>query len=79
MYTKLDVTITKDGDIIRIAKNRYLRKCPDGSNGVVYRKKVFKLYENSIIKIEEKHFEKESCPLLVSNQNDVSPKIRTVH
>jgi len=65
---KVDVKIIKNGTIIKEAKDRYIRLCPDGSLGVVYRKKVYRLSDENTIDINDQAVDKTKCPIATERQ-----------
>ena len=74
---KLNVRITKNGRFLKEAKERFIRRCPDGSPGVVFRRKAYRVLEDNTINIDDDYFDKEECPI-VNTDSTIIKKIKTV-
>ena len=61
---KLDIEVYNKGVFIREAKDRFYRECPDGSVGIVFKKKIYPVYDNNKIDLTSNNYEKEECPII---------------
>ena len=69
---KVDIQVFDNGDFLREARSRLYRRCPDGTTGVVFRKKVYPLTDINKIDISGNFFGKDECPLIETK----TPKIK---
>ena len=69
---KVDIQVFDNGDFLREARSRLYRRCPDGTTGVVFRKKVYPLIDINKIDISGNFFGKDECPLIETK----TPKIK---
>ena len=72
MYKILDIEILKNGKSTgRVAEKRPLRQLPSGHHGIVYKKRVFQLYDGNKIDIAKSYFNKNDCPLVITSAKQI--------
>jgi hypothetical protein len=74
---KIDLLVYDNSLFIRDAKERNLRKCPNGDVGAVFRKKVYPIYDGNHIDIAKEYYDKDDCPIIKNFPKKQIKKIKS--